>query len=40
MIVGTPVSQDYAEHIGADGCAQSAPSAVEKAKQFMELAFP
>ena len=38
MIVGAPVSQDYADLIGADGYAQSAPSAVDKAKQLMELA--
>lgn len=38
MIVGAPVSQDYADHIGADGYAQGAASAVDKAKQLMELA--
>lgn len=38
MIIGAPVSQDYADLIGAEGCAQSAANAVDKAKQLMGLA--
>jgi 5-methyltetrahydrofolate--homocysteine methyltransferase len=38
MIVGIPVSRYYADLIGADGYAQSAASAVDKAKQLMGLA--
>ena len=37
MIVGVPVSQNYADLIGADGYAQSAPSSVDRAKQLMGL---
>jgi len=32
------VSQDYADLIGADGYAQSAPNAVDKAKQLIGVA--
>jgi 5-methyltetrahydrofolate--homocysteine methyltransferase len=38
IIVGFPVSEDYASRIGADGFSQSAVGAVEKIKQLMESA--
>jgi methanogenic corrinoid protein MtbC1 len=38
MIVGAPVSQDYADLTGADGYAQGAPGAVDKVKRLMVLA--
>lgn len=38
MIVGIPVSADYADLIGADEYAQSAANAVDKARQLMGLA--
>jgi 5-methyltetrahydrofolate--homocysteine methyltransferase len=38
MIGGAPVTGDFAEQIGADGTASSAPAAVDLAKEFMGLA--
>ncbi|MCD6257425.1 cobalamin-dependent protein, partial [Candidatus Aerophobetes bacterium] len=35
MIGGAPVTQDYADEIGADGYAPDAASAVDKAKQLI-----
>jgi 5-methyltetrahydrofolate--homocysteine methyltransferase len=35
MIGGAPVTQKYADEIGADGYAEDAPSAVKKAKELM-----
>jgi 5-methyltetrahydrofolate--homocysteine methyltransferase len=35
MVGGAPVSDDYAQEIGADGYAQNAASTVEKAKQLI-----
>jgi len=37
MIGGAPVTQDYADEIGADGYAQDASSAVDKAKELLRL---
>ncbi|HDR14360.1 MAG TPA: cobalamin-binding protein [Desulfobacteraceae bacterium] len=36
MIGGAPVTEDFANEIGADGFAPNAASAVDKAKEFME----
>lgn len=36
MIGGAPISQDWADKIGADGYAEDAVGAVELARQFME----
>jgi len=38
MVGGAPVTQDYAEEIGADGYARNASVAVEKAKELLGLA--
>ncbi len=38
MIGGAPVTGDFAEQIGADGTASSAPAAVDLAKEFVGLA--
>jgi 5-methyltetrahydrofolate--homocysteine methyltransferase len=38
MIGGAPVTSDFAEQIGADGTASSAPAAVDLAKEFMGIA--
>lgn len=35
MIGGAPVTQDYADEVGADGCAPDAASAVDKAKELL-----
>jgi 5-methyltetrahydrofolate--homocysteine methyltransferase len=35
MIGGAPITQRYADEIGADGYAEDAPSAVKKAKELM-----
>lgn len=35
MIGGAPVTQDFADHIGADGYASNAASAVDMAKEFV-----
>jgi 5-methyltetrahydrofolate--homocysteine methyltransferase len=37
MIGGAPVTQDYADEIGADGYARDAASAVDKAKELMGI---
>jgi 5-methyltetrahydrofolate--homocysteine methyltransferase len=37
MIGGAPVTQRYADEIGADGYAEDAPSAVTKAKELLNL---
>ena len=37
IIGGAPVTQEYADEIGADGYAQDASSAVDKAKELLEL---
>ena len=37
MIGGAPVTQDYADEIGADGYAPDAASAVDKAKQLISV---
>jgi len=37
MIGGAPVTGDFAEQIGADGTASSAPAAVDLAKSFVDL---
>jgi len=37
MIGGAPVTQDYADEIGADGYAPDAASAVDKAKQLLSV---
>ena len=38
MIGGAPVTQNYADEIGADGYAPDAASAVDKAKELLEVA--
>jgi 5-methyltetrahydrofolate--homocysteine methyltransferase len=38
MIGGAPVTQDYADEIGADGYARDAASAIDKAKKLMGIA--
>ncbi|PWH20274.1 MAG: cobalamin-binding protein [Ardenticatenia bacterium] len=38
MIGGAPITQDYADEIGADGYAPDASSAVRKAKQLLGIA--
>jgi 5-methyltetrahydrofolate--homocysteine methyltransferase len=38
MIGGAPVTQDYADEIGADGYARDAASAVDRAKELMGVA--
>jgi 5-methyltetrahydrofolate--homocysteine methyltransferase len=38
MIGGAPVTGDFAEQIGADGTASSAPAATDLAKEFMGIA--
>ena len=38
MVGGAPVTRDFAEQIGADGSASSAPSAVDLAKSLVGLA--
>jgi 5-methyltetrahydrofolate--homocysteine methyltransferase len=38
MVGGAPVTGDFAEQIGADGTASSAPAAVDLAKELMGLA--
>jgi len=35
MIGGAPITQNYADQIGADGCSPDAASAVDKAKTFV-----
>jgi len=35
MVGGAPVTQDFADTIGADGYAQDGPSAVDKAKELL-----
>ena len=35
MIGGAPINQNFADSIGADGYAENAPLAVEKAKEFL-----
>ncbi len=35
MIGGAPVNQNFADSIGADGYAENAPLAIEKAKEFL-----
>ena len=35
MIGGAPITQNYADQIGADGCSPDAASAVDKAKTFI-----
>jgi methanogenic corrinoid protein MtbC1 len=35
MVGGAPVTSDFAEQIGADGSASSAPAAVDLAKSFI-----
>jgi 5-methyltetrahydrofolate--homocysteine methyltransferase len=35
MVGGAPVTGDFAEQIGADGTASSAPAAVDLAKTFV-----
>jgi 5-methyltetrahydrofolate--homocysteine methyltransferase len=35
MVGGAPVTQEYADHVGADGYAPNASEAVEKAKQLL-----
>jgi len=37
MVGGAPVTQEYADQIGADGYAPDAASAVEKAKELLGL---
>jgi len=37
LIGGAPVTQDYADEIGADGYAPDAASGVEKAKELLAL---
>jgi len=36
MVGGAPVTQEYADAVGADGYSADASSAVKKAKQLME----
>jgi 5-methyltetrahydrofolate--homocysteine methyltransferase len=36
MIGGAPVTEDFANQIGADGFAPNAAAAVDKAKELME----
>ena len=35
MVGGAPITQNYADQIGADGCSPDATSAVDKAKAFL-----
>jgi len=35
MVGGAPITQDYANEVGADGYASDAPSAVDRAKQLL-----
>jgi len=37
MIGGAPLTQSYADEIGADGYAPDAASAVDKAKELLEI---
>jgi len=37
FIGGAPVTQSYADEIGADGYAPDAASAVDKAKELLEI---
>ena len=37
MIGGAPITKEYAEQIGADGCSPDAATAVEDAKKFLSL---
>jgi 5-methyltetrahydrofolate--homocysteine methyltransferase len=37
MVGGAPVTQNYADEIGADGFAPDAASAVDKAKFLMDI---
>ncbi|MCK4418866.1 cobalamin-binding protein, partial [Candidatus Aerophobetes bacterium] len=39
MIGGAPITQSYADEIGADGYAPDAASAVDKAKELLEVDF-
>lgn len=39
MVGGAPVTQSYADEIGADGYASDAASAVDKAKELLEEGF-
>ena len=39
MIGGAPITQDYADKIGADGYARSAADAVELAKSLLTAAW-
>jgi len=39
MIGGAPVTQSYADEIGADGYAPDAASAVDKAKELLKKDF-
>jgi methanogenic corrinoid protein MtbC1 len=36
MVGGAPVTQEYADAVGADGYSADASSAVKKAKQLLE----
>jgi 5-methyltetrahydrofolate--homocysteine methyltransferase len=36
MIGGAPITQEFADEIGADGYAPDVASAVEKAKKFLK----
>jgi len=40
MVGGAPVTQEWADSIGADGYAPSAPEAVEKAKELLGMGQP
>jgi methanogenic corrinoid protein MtbC1 len=37
MVGGAPVTQEYADAVGADGFAADASTAVRKAKELIEL---
>ncbi len=37
MVGGAPVTQEYADAVGADGYSADASSAVKKAKELIEL---
>lgn len=37
MVGGAPVTQEFADSIGADGYADDAPGAVQKAKEFLQV---
>ena len=37
MVGGAPVTQEFADSIGADGYADDAPGAVQRVKEFLQI---